>query len=605
MADNFLETYDGKTPDVMCQLSKGHADLVARNRKILTSIVEVIILCGRQNIPLRSHDDSKSNFVVLLQNEARHNEVLRHHLETADPRVKYTSPEIQNEIISICGEEIRRQIVEACNASPCYSFIADEATDSATLEQISLCVRFYNLQEKEVQEDFLGFVQARRTTGEALAERFLDSQREIGLDLEKMKGQGYDGASNMSGCHRGVQARIRQVIPGAVYVHCRAHSLNLAVVHACKDPLVRNMFDTVQQIAFAFSYSAKRLLAFNEELEANDATAQEMGRRVKLQNLCETRWASRANSLYTFKTAFPVVVDSLQVLENEGDTKARAYRCSILKFDFIISLIVVEHIMQSLIPLTKMLQLKSCDLVEAARESKVLIEQLRAERNDGTVFEALYAAAVELAQASGVAPTKPRTVGRQQNRENHPADTIPDYWRRALYLPFMDHLSTQLEDRLLSGQARFLAQYLIPSQLENLDDATIQRLYDEYHADFNILHDDFLCEIRRWKTRWSLEELQDRPTELTETLRSTNAELYPSVYKALVILATMPVSTATAERSFSIMRRLKNYLRSTMTTERLSGLALLHCYRTRQINVERVIDIFAGKKKRKLAILFH
>lgn len=61
-----------------------------------------------------------------------------------------------------------------------------------------------------------------------------------------MRVQGYDGAANMAGVHRGVQAIIRQSIPDAVYVHCKAHSLNLAIGHACKEPLVQNMIGTLQ-----------------------------------------------------------------------------------------------------------------------------------------------------------------------------------------------------------------------------------------------------------------------------------------------------------------------------------------------------------------------
>jgi hypothetical protein len=45
-----------------------------------------------------------------------------------------------------------------------------------------------------------------------------------------MRAQGYDGAASMSRIHRGVQARIRERIPTALYVHCNAHVLNLAIV---------------------------------------------------------------------------------------------------------------------------------------------------------------------------------------------------------------------------------------------------------------------------------------------------------------------------------------------------------------------------------------
>jgi hypothetical protein len=46
---------------------------------------------------------------------------------------------------------------------------------------------------------------------------------------------------------------------------------------------------------------------------------ENMDKRTKLRTLCETRWTSRADALYTFKTAFPVVVHALERLQGLGD----------------------------------------------------------------------------------------------------------------------------------------------------------------------------------------------------------------------------------------------------------------------------------------------
>jgi hypothetical protein len=62
----------------------------------------------------------------------------------------------------------------------------------------------------------------------------------------------------------------------------------------------------------------------------------------------------------------------------------------------------------------------------------------------------------------------------------------------------------------------------------------------------------------------------------------------------------MPSSSATAERSSSAMKRIKNYLRSTMGNDHLSSLALLRVHREIEIDVERVIELFASLKNRKL-----
>ena len=69
------------------------------------------------------------------------------------------------------------------------------------------------------------------------------------------------------------------------------------------------------------------------------------------------------------------------------------------------------------------------------------------------------------------------------------------------------------------------------------------------------------------------------PTTLCTTLDSVNPVLYPSINTILIklcVLLTMPVASATAEMSFSVLRRLKTYVRSTMKNDRLTSLGLMH-----------------------------
>ena len=87
-----------------------------------------------------------------------------------------------------------------------------------------------------------------------------------------------------------------------------------------------------------------------------------------------------------------------------------------------------------------MLQDKPLDLIEAVTESKVVIEQLQRKRNDQEVWDKLYQKAVDTAALVEEAPTIPRANGRQRHRANVPAETPNQYWRRAMALPFIDHL---------------------------------------------------------------------------------------------------------------------------------------------------------------------
>ena len=87
---------------------------------------------------------------------------------------------------------------------------------------------------------------------------------------------------------------------------------------------------------------------------------------------------------------------------------------------------------------------------------------------------------------------------------------------------------------------------------------------------------------------------------LVETLDHTNTQFYSGVYVALVTLLTYPVSTCTAE--FSSMKRLKTPLRSTMTDERLSSLAILHIHKHKNVDIDSVVTEFARLKGRRLAL---
>jgi len=602
--EEFIRVGEGNKTDVVTQLSTHHHEAIEKNRHIIKEIIKVLVFCGKQNIAIRGHTEEKSNFAALLNLQAENDSILAAHMARGDPRRKYTSPTIQNELIELCANQIRESLTKACNLSGCFGFIADEATDCATREQISICVRFFDHEKGEVCENFLGFKEAERTTGEALAEKFIQTLEDYRIEIGKMRGQGYDGAANMAGIHRGVQARIRERIPLATYTHCRAHSLNLAIVHACKEPLIRNLMDTVQTIAFAFDYSAKRLLKFEESLELNADAKEAMERKTKLKTLCETRWFSRVDALSTFLKCYGVVMSSLQELADDGDSKARSYVCSIRQFDFIVALVTAEHVLTPVNPLSALLQGKSQDLLEAVKECRAVINVLREERSDDSVWDAIYAKSVEIGTKHDVAATVPRVVARQRHRGNAPANTPSEYWKRNLYLPFVDHLITELTDRLVINEDRFSAQYLIPSELSGLTAETITRIHETFGGDIPASDkQEFEQEVQRWKARWNIHG--DKPATLADTLRCIRElTLYPNIYRCIEILLCMPASSASAERSFSVMRRLKTYLRATMGGERMSSLALLHAYREREIDIDMVVSEFAMQKPRRLAFVF-
>ena len=110
-----------------------------------------------------------------------------------------------------------------------------------------------------IREAFLGFEETLETSAAALETKIVDNITSNGFDLSKCRGQGYDGAANMSGVYSGVQARIKEMEPLAKYVHCAAHNLNLAINDSVKDITeMGNFYDTIKALYLFFSKSVKR-----------------------------------------------------------------------------------------------------------------------------------------------------------------------------------------------------------------------------------------------------------------------------------------------------------------------------------------------------------
>ena len=88
-----------------------------------------------------------------------------------------------------------------------------------------------------------------------------------------------------------------------------------------------------------------------------------------------------------------------------------------------------------------------------------------------------------------------------------------------------------------------------------------------------------------------------------KTLKAIMFPDFENIKVLLRILCTLPVTSCECERSFSALKRLKNYTRSTMTGERLNGLALLHIHKEIEVEVEEVITKFAELVSRRLELL--
>ena len=101
-------------------------------------------------------------------------------------------------------------------------------------EQMSFIFRYFSEYDQSIQEHFLTYIDTTAFDASSLTQYIKDTLEVYDLDPLCLVSQGYDGASVMSGKYTGVQTRVREFAPHAMYMHCHAHILNLVLVDSVK-----------------------------------------------------------------------------------------------------------------------------------------------------------------------------------------------------------------------------------------------------------------------------------------------------------------------------------------------------------------------------------
>ena len=393
MAAHFLEVMQRKREAVNLTIDQGLAARVATNRLKLKAIVDTVLLCGRQNIALRGHRDNHTdveadptanhgNFLAILDYAVkRGDKVLAEHLRTASGNATYTSSMIQNEIIGIIGDHIRDSILKNVKEAKWFTVMADEVTDASNKEQLSIVLRYVSPDDGNIREDFMDFIECDAgVTGEALSEKRLGCLGRYGLDLNLMRGQCYDGASNMSGKNKGAATIISNKHKLALYLHCASHSLNLAVVSSLEETFIRNMMGVVRRAGTYFDAHPKRQKALEQAIEETQPSSS----KTKLGDLCRTRWVQRLDALEVFETLHPSVVACMERICEDGAKKwsadsltdAKGLLLSMTTTDFICALVITNRCMGYLRGLTYSLQAEAKDVVEAVADVDSVVNAL-------------------------------------------------------------------------------------------------------------------------------------------------------------------------------------------------------------------------------------
>lgn len=300
------------------ELEKQYTAEAMKWRSILKRVIKIILSLTAGNCALRGNEGSQQiknptegNFLRTVQLLAEFDPILNSVVNDENQKIKYLSWSVQNELIDILSNDIRRTICNDIRNSLFFSVIIDSTQDISKTDQVSLVIRYTNVNHEEkkveIKESFLGFFVLKKHNAISYAEILLDILIKFNLNVSKCRGQGYDGAAVMSGSFTGLQTRIRNIVPNATFVHCCSHNINLVISDFVKSSRkVLSFFETLQDVFNFFSSNSPRWaqLALGEEQESKI-------RNKTLKKVCPTRWEARHNAVFSLKQRF---VDVLKVL---------------------------------------------------------------------------------------------------------------------------------------------------------------------------------------------------------------------------------------------------------------------------------------------------
>jgi len=162
-----------------------------------------------------------------------------------------------------------------------------------------------------VEENFIDFIHFVQKTGLEISKMILDKICQDGLDIKDCRGQAYDNGANMAGAYKGVQARIQEANPRAVFVPCCAHSLNLIGQHAASNVLNGKLIlGTIKNLYQFFSSSPARW----------DVMKKHLKKTLKMQST--TRWSSKAMAVSVLVDEFEQITDALMELIDSETSNA-------------------------------------------------------------------------------------------------------------------------------------------------------------------------------------------------------------------------------------------------------------------------------------------
>lgn len=584
---SIMDMHVFKQPVNVCSMiTDRHREEQIARKKVFLKIITSVGYLARQGLALRGHDEQESNFMQLLKVRCEDDPGI---LKWINDK-KYLSHDIVNELLQHLYNRLIRRIICSVQQSKWFSLIADETTDCSHHEQFCIAIRWVS-PEYEIHEDLIGIVDVPNTTAETLTSMILDLLIRCGLDIKNCRGQAYDGASNMTGRLNGVATRVKSITPAAVSIHCVAHSLQLCLQDATAASIpIRNALNIASDLHNLIKISPKRSAFF--QAIANDFNSGDI---TTLKPICGTRWTVRNKALQSIINNYEILEEVLAHISEERSEpgrRANGLQALMQQFSSYFGLQLALDIFSVTEHCSKQLQKSTITASETNQIITLLKETLQKKRDK---FDEIYKKICETAlKLHSLEPTLPRQrkipkrLDHAGNETSHVFVTAKDYYRQRFYETY-DLVINELNRRFCKQTLTMLGEIekLLISAFNSIQgdlqisNAILQLYSEDIDAEKLKIQLQMLPGLLQTYTddhsAIEVESMKDVICIFKNTKFAQS--MFPDIHNLVRLYLVVPMTSVTAERSFSALKRLKTYIRSTMTQSRLNHLLLLHCHK--------------------------
>ena len=429
-----------------------------------------------------------------------------------------------------------------------FAVMADEGTEINGHEMLSVCIRY--MRGTAIIERFLGAIEVVSTTAEVVYSKLIDVLNDHALNPSNPVAASFDGASNFSGPHRGVQAMLRQNSPNMIYIHCRSHVLQLCMVKACNnEPGIKRVVSLLNKLFSLFRGSAKRLNVLHSIEEEIDKCSH------KLVQPADTRWLSHEASVSVVCKHYGSICMALEhIYQDAGNMSSDAGGLLLVmrKDSSIFVMAMLSLVLKPLARLSMSLQSASDDILHAVENANIVKEEIRQLVASDDMPEVTVLADAIAANA------KENNIFIEQDT------TLP---RKAVVIAcrkYVHSIVSSIEQRFSDDVGRVAVIINILKRKPELAEFTdISRI-------FGISQDDIQYEWRM--LRRLNDDLSSRASLVELATASDRAVLFPCFSLLARRILLMPIGTASVERSFSAMNRILNSDRCRLTPDHVDTL---------------------------------